>query len=447
MKDTVYQVRRALQSKGFLMAICLMLYSLFFIHTDAPTFFTMPLTYFRKDCTFYYHFIVSFWMGLSQYIIPIAAMLPLCFFLCEDQESRYHNLAAYRLPQGRYLLHRTIAAVLSAMMAVFLACVLFTGFLLLVCTTKGGGQEAWLLNRHDSAFAWLATTDHFLWFILAQYARLMLSAAIWAVAAVMFSLLWANKAFVFVATYGSSILLDVALGRYLGSEYSLSTLQTPDLNTATPLFTLFARQMMIFFVILALYLLVLFFSSSTKVAKINQKGQQFLARHLKPQILVTEWNLSRQICGTWRGRLLTDTRIFLTKATLIPAIIIPALVMFSKRVIQTPVHSIGDLWLDVFGGFYWFEPQINFTPIGLWILLLLPPMMGVALTLEQELRSRVQTTMHRFQTKMHWWASKCCAILIYTFTCTIVMFLSVATIGWLTGATGFGVLMEDADGF
>ncbi|MEG2434561.1 MAG: hypothetical protein RSB25_23245 [Acinetobacter sp.] len=118
-----------------------------------------------------------------------------------------------------------------------------------------------------------------------------------------------------------------------------------------------------------------------------------------------------------------------------------------KPVFQTQAHSIGDLWLDVFGGFYWFEPQVNFTPIGLWIVLLVPPMMGIALSLDRELSSHIQLTLFRFHSKLRWWLSKCIATFVYALACCAVMFASVTVLGLCTGVSRFGVLLEDADGF
>ena len=447
MKDIVWQIRRALRGKGCLFSICLMLYSLFFVHTDAPVFFTMPLTYFRKDCTFYYHFIISFWMGLSQYVLPIAAMLPLAFFHCDDAQSGFRNLSEYRLPRSRYLAHRATAAALSAMVTVAIACAIFTVFLLAVCTLTGGEQEAWLINRQGSAFEWLASAEHFPWFILAQYARLMVSAATWALIAVAFSLAWPNKAFTFVATFGLSILLDVVLNRRLGSEYTISVLQTPDLNTHTPLTVLFVRQLAYLGIAMIICGASIFFRSSKRMIRVKQRIGLFRAAYFPRRNEKTEWHISPRIGGTFLGEILTDIRAFLSRATMLPAMLIPIMVALCKPVFQTLRHSIGDLWIGVFGGFYWFEPQVDFTPLGLWIVLLLPPMMGVALSLEREFSSRVHLTMLRFRTRLRWWSSKSIAVFVYSVLCSAVMFLSVAALGWLTGADGFAVLLEDADGF
>ncbi len=447
LRDIGLQVQRGLRSKGCLFSICLMLYSLFFVHTDTPVFFRMPLIYFGKDCTFYYHFIISFWLGLSQFVVPIAAMLPLTFFHCDDLNSGFKNLSEYRLSRSRYFIHRVLAAAITAMVAVLIACVLFTLFLLCVCTLQGGENEAWLNNRHGSAFEWLATVEHFPLFILVQYGRLMVSAATWALVASCFSILWANKAFVIVATFGLSIFLDVELEKMLGEEFTVSFLQTPDLNTHIPLQDLFGRQLLYLVIAAAVCMMTVILFSSKRILKLRQKLVLILAAHLPGREKKIEWNLANRSRGTFAGEVFTDIRAFTSFATILPAILIPILVVVCKNVFHIHPHSIGDLWLDVFGGFYWFEPEVNFTPIGLWILLLLPPMMGVALSLDREFSSRTQMTLYRFRNKTRWWGSKCVATLIYTIMCSAVMFCSVAIFGWLTGADGIGVLLEDEDGF
>ncbi len=383
LKDIGFQVMRGLRSRGCLFSVCLMLYSLFFVHTDTPVFFTMPLTYFGKDCTFYFHFMISFWMGLSQYVIPIAAMLPLAFFHCDDLKSGFKNLSEYRISRSCYYVHRVIAAIICAIVVVAVACVLFTVFLLSVCTLQGGETEPWLIYRKGSAYEWLATAEHFPLFIISQYGRLMVSAATWALVAVTLSLVWANKAFVFVSTFGLSIFMDVILGKCYGEEFTIAFLQTPEFNTKTPLMELFGRQILYLGIAGVFCVLVIFFVSSKKILKRKQKLILFVTAFLPMRDEKVEWNLSIKSRGTFFGEVVTDVRAFLSYATVLPAIFIPVLVTVCNSVLYMNPHSIGDLWIDVFGGFYWFEPVINFTPIGLWILILLPPLMGVALSLER----------------------------------------------------------------
>lgn len=447
VKDLVYQVRRALTGKGFFFAVCLMLYSLFFVHTDTTVFFTNPLVYFRENINFYYHFIVSFWMGLSQYVIPLAAILTFGMFLCEDRHSGFQNLSEYRLSRGRYLIHRSLAAMLSAMLATLIACVLFTVFLLLVCTTEGGEREAWLLNRKDSAFGWLATPAHFPFFILAQYARLTVSSGLWALVAVSFSMLWANKAFVLIGTFGFSILLDVVLGRHLGEEYAIAVLQTPDLNTLTPLWTLFGRQVLYLGIAVLLCWLMIVLRSSRACLRWKQSCSLRFAMWRSKRSKRSEWNLPSAVRGGFFSAVLTDFRSFISPATLLPAVAIPMLVTLCKPIFHNPYRSVGDMWLSIFGGFGWFEPMVNFTPIGLWVLLLLPPMMGVALILEREFGTRVYATLFRFRSRSRWWLCKCLALSLYTILICLIMFASVALLALLSGSREWGVLMEDADGF
>jgi hypothetical protein len=62
------------------------------------------------------HFLLFLKMGKS-------VLLPLGFFLCEDEESGYINLALYRGSELKYAYKRLIAAAISAMITVLIACV------------------------------------------------------------------------------------------------------------------------------------------------------------------------------------------------------------------------------------------------------------------------------------------------------------------------------------
>lgn len=446
VKDTLWQIHRALKSRNSLFAVLLMVYALIFVHTDAPIFYSEPFVYFRST-NFFYFFIVSFYFGITQFVVPIAAMLPLGYFLCDDQESGYVHLSLYRCSNLRYALRRLAAAALSAMLIVILTCLLVTLLLLILSPLEGGATESWLLNRKGSAFESVTTPQSFVWYILIQYAHLALSAAVWAMIAVGFSSLWTNRAFVFVATFGLSLLVETVVGKSMGEEYTLSWLQTPDPGTMLPIHIHFIRQAFYLFGAFIFAYGGLLWRFSNKIQRVKQPILLWVKQHAAERKRSSEWHLPGLLKCTATGRILTDARAFCTWQTLAPALFIPLLVMFLRSVVHTSVYSIGDLWVDVFGGIGWFEPVINFNAIGLWTLVMLPPMMGIALNLDREIRSRRLITINRFPSKQQWWSSKCLACFIYAFVCTCAMFFSVAFVGVLTGARGFALFLPDADGF
>ena len=116
IRDVKKQMMRGIQNSGFLFAILLMLYSLLFVHTDVSLLLTAPHLYFGSR-NFYYFFIITFWMGLSQFVLPMAGVLPLGFFLCDDESSLFFRMAIYRERPREYIGNRLLAAMLSAVFA------------------------------------------------------------------------------------------------------------------------------------------------------------------------------------------------------------------------------------------------------------------------------------------------------------------------------------------
>ncbi len=446
MKDIYRQMGRAFKNTNTYIALYLVFYALYFAHTDTPVFYQQPIVFF-KSTNFYYFFIIAFYMGVTRFLVPIAAVLPLGFFLCDDTDSGYLNLALYRGSGLGYGFKRLAAVILSAVITVLAACILMTVLLLLLSTLEGGETESWLLYSKGTAFESIMKPGSFWKYVLIQHGHQALSAAIWASVAVGLSALWPNKAFVFVATFGLSLFMDAWVGKVMGDEYTLGWLQNPEVHTHVPIYLHFVRQGMYLLAALIFSGGALLFRFSTAMRRVKQPIQLWLKRHIAYDRSSSQWHLPGRWQGTAMGRILTDARSFCTFKTLVPAAIVPLLVMYLGNTLQSTVYSIGDLWLEVFSGFGWFDPVINFHPIGKWTLMLLPPMMGIALNLDRELRLRLPVTLHRFNSKQAWWVSKCVSCMLYALVCILVMFASVAVFGFLSGARGLAVYMPDADGF
>lgn len=446
IRDVKKQMMRGIQNSGFLFAILLMLYSLLFVHTDVSLLLTAPHLYFGSR-NFYYFFIITFWMGLSQFVLPMAGVLPLGFFLCDDESSLFFRMAIYRERPREYIGNRLLAAMLSAAFAVLVSAVIFTLFLLLMSRLEGGDQETWLLYRKGTSFEWMATPDHFLFFILSQYGRMMLSAAIWAAAAVGFTTLWSNRAFVFLATFALSIMLDTMVGGALGEEYTLTWLQTPDLSTTTPLLTALVRQLYYLLGAVCFASLGAYWRFSKTARRFRQRADQWWAGRTVNKEKVNFFPLPVFARGNAMGRLWSDLRGFCSWQSLAPAIIIPVIVMLMGRRINQAGYSVGDLLMETFGGNWWQEPPLNFRPIGIWVLTLMPPVMGMAINLQRELGTRMTQTLFRHPSKMAWWRSKCLASVIFALICAVTMFLSVMVAGGLLGADGIAIYIESSDGF
>lgn len=445
-KDIKMQVKRGVKSSGFLFAVLLMLYSLLFVHTDVSLLLTNPYAYFSSR-NFYYFFIVTFWMGLSQFVLPMAGVLPLGFFLCDDEASGFLRMTAYRKSSAAYVGNRLLSAMLSSAFAVLVSAIIFTVFLFLMCPLEGGDQEAWLMYRQDTSFEWMSKPENFEYFVLSQYGRMMLSASIWAAVAVGLSALWSNRAFVFLATFALSIMTDTMIGNAAGEAFTLTWLQTPDLSTTTPLLTMLARQLYFLLGALCFASLTAMWRFSKTARRIRQYFSQWRVKRRVNRPKANLFPLPIFARGNALGRLWSDLRGFCNRQTLIPAMVIPLIVMFMGRRINQAGYSAGDLLLETFGGNWWQEPPINFRPIGIWILTMMPPAMGMAINLQRELGTRMTQTLFRHPSKTAWWRSKCFASILYAVACTATMFLSVTVVAYILGADGLAIYVEDSDGF
>ena len=444
-RDINIQFRRGIKSSGFLFSVLLMFYSLFFVHTDVNYSIVPPHLYFGMN-NFYYFFIISFWLGLSQFVLPIVGILPFGFFLVDDETTGFGGMASYRKKAEAYIGNRLLSAMLTAAFAVLSSVFIFTVFLLFV-TSMEGSDAGWIEAMKNSSFEWMSTPDHFIYFVLSQYGRMMLSAAIWAAVAVGFSALWSNRAFVFLATFATSIILDTVIGGALGEEYTLTWLQTPDLSTTTPFKAVLVRQLCYLLGAVCFASLGAAWRFSKTARRLRQRVAQRRAGRTADKEKTKLFALPVFARGNAMGRLWSDVRGFCCWPALASSLIIPVVVMLMGRRINQAGYSIGDLLMETFGGSWWQEPPLNFRPIGIWVLTLMPPVMGMAINLQRELGTRMTQTLYRHPSKMAWWRSKCLASVFYTLVCTIAMFLSVMVAGGLLGADGIAIYIEDSDGF
>ena len=449
MRDIWCQVRRGYTVKNTLLVFALVFYALLFPNFDVPLFYSAPLKYFSAE-TFYYYFLLSFNDGLLRYIIPIAAMIPFGFFFVEDKTCRFYDMEAGRISSVRFVLHRFIAALITTVLLIGAACLAFVLLLLALCPLTGGSGagESWLQALAASPYGWFAEAGHFRFYVLWQIGLLLVSSMIWVLVAISFSFLWTNKAFVFIATFGSSLLLDNLLERFAGTEYTLYFLQVPDfIVSSTPLLQHTLREIgylciaVILFAVLALWR----FSSKAQLLR-DQHSQTCLLQKFIPY-KEKKLPIPSVTQGSWLARLIADVTVSCSKATILPAVVVPAFILLCKAKDLTGKNTFGDLLMHVFGGIYWFDPVVNFESIGYWILILLPCMLGTAINLDREMGNRMYLSVHRYPSAFQWWVGKYLACDIYVVINALFLFATVIVIGVVTRASGFGIWMADEDGF
>lgn len=440
MKDIWMQVLRGLKSKGFPAACALMTYSLIFVHTDARVFWTDPLSYFQVG-DFSYHFFITFLYGIHQYAIPLAAALPLGFVFCDDEQTGFSRLCMGRMSRPPYLLHRTLAATILAMLAVSLPTLINTIFLYFI--TQGSVPlEGWLEAAAAGTYGWRASKDYFYVIVLEQMLRQAISAATFALIAIGLSALWRSRAFVLIASFSVSILADHLLGRFLGQEYTLSFLQALPLSAAQDAAAYLPRQAVVLAAAAAFCGACLVWRYLPWLERWRQRiSPGPLPGHIFPAVPLL---IPRPLRGTWLGRLAVDIRANLSVATLLPAAVIAAISLAMGFVVYRPAFTLGEALLDVFGGAAWVMPRVEFAAVGRWLLILLPATMGNAINVQREIGSRCLICLYRGR---GWWLSKCLAAAAYALISTLVMFICVTLAALLAGGRELSVYMENEDGF
>lgn len=449
MRDVFCQIRRGCRAKNLLCVTLLIFYALLFPYFDTPLFRNHPIRFFQFE-NFYYHFTVSFQFGLLRYVIPIAATVPMGFSFVEDDRTRYIDLAACRMSNARFVVRRMIASVCATMIAIGLALVLYTLFLLALSPLNGGHGtgEGWLESQQNTPLSWLATKEHYGFYVLWQIGILLIASSIWSLVALAFSFLWTNKPFVFLATFGTSLLLDNILEGSAGAEWAIHFLQSPDfIIMSTPVPVLMLREVGYLALALLLY-------AVCAAPRFSQRLRHFLQSSIMqpiPNMMVGRkrrpFDLPGALKNSFLARLLLDVHRNCTKATILPAVAMPIFILLAKPDVLLVRHSVGDLLMRVFGGIPWWDPTVSFEQIGYWLMVLLPSMMGVAINLERELSRTMLLSIHRYPSDTQWWLSKYLACDIYVMINAMVMFLSVIVFGLCTGSVGMGIVMEDADGF
>lgn len=443
MRDILCQTRRGVKSIGFLISVLLMLYSLHFAHVNAP----VSLDYFRFS-SFYYHFMISFINDFNRYALPIAAVLPLCFFLDEDKSSGFILYSQHRCGKWGYLFHRAAAAVISAMLAILTASLIYTFFLLIVCPVDPAARHNnWMEAAQKYTYTWRALPENFLLFVIEQLIRFMLSAGVWALVALGFSAIHHNRMLVLVMTFLTSVLLHNHLAYHVNVEYTLSLAQMPEPHSLYPLAYYWQVQLIYLGTALAFALLMFLLRFSAWSERVTERTKQFFLRKSDALSLSLPLFIPKRLRGRGIGLFLTDFIAFFNAPALLTALFIPPMVAASTFVIRQAVFSAGDLMVATLGGFGWFTTGSAFEPVGPWVLLMMPPMVGVAINLQRELSPRKFITLNRFGGKQRWWLSKCAASALSTLLYVAVMFLSTALFAWLVGARGLSVTLQDAEGF
>jgi hypothetical protein len=439
------QLQRGIKSAWFWCGFVLTLFTLQFVHMDAGLYWSDPLAYFGSG-DFYYTFIISIYVGILRFMFPLCALLPAGMLYAEDKESRFLISTLHRQRPRRYVVDRMASAVLISTLMVAMAVALTTVFYLLVCPVEFQ-EDSFQVAAMSSAYGWRARPEYFYVFILEATGRLILSAAFWSLLALAFSGIWPNKVFILVATLVFGYALEAFQLQAGATEWTISFIQAPDVDTQTALWIPLLKQLACLGGAAALCYASLRCAVSARVQRMNQRIRDHLAnfanRVAPPQHLM----MPHRLAGTRAGRIWVDFRAFCSPMVILCTLVVTTLCVLLSDTFSYAKYSLGDLLLGTFGGIAWVDPELDFYAIGKWVLLLLPPMMGVAYSLERELASRKLITVYRYGDPQEWWRSKAVSSLLSSFFTVCLMFVWTLCIGWLAGARGFTVYITDADGF
>lgn len=447
MRDIWFQIRRGLTWKTVLCCCFLLFYALLFPNFDFPAMFNDPIAFFQSE-HFFYHFTIFFRSDMLRYIIPIVAILPLGFFFAEDKASRFWDMEAGRLSSQSYVWHRLLAALAASTVLIFVCCTIFTGILWLISSPimePNSAAQSWMDSYSHSLFAPVGTMERIPLHVIWRFSTIAVAAGVWLLFATALSFLWSEKTFVFLGTFAGSILIDNLLEQTLGVEYTMAFLMSPDFMVASaPISTYLLRE--------GLYLCIAGgFCGFAAYLRFSQPVHQWVSHipmsHRDGTRPIRSLPIPQRIRGTALARLMVDTYANCSVKTLLPAVIVPLFILVCKSNLLSARHSTGDLLMHVFGGLYWFDPVVNFGPIGYWLLILTPAMLGVAINLEREMGTHMYICVHRYPRPQHWWLSKYIACNLYVIILSVVMFTTVMVASVFTGADQFGIWMADADGF
>lgn len=447
MRDLWAQWRRGVFNGGFAGGVLLLLYSWWFVASNADIAWTNPMAYYGSG-DFFYHFLVSLDLGLFHTALPLSAVLPMGFWLCDDVHTRHQDLALARRTPLAYAGTRLTAAALSAATAVLASSCLYILWLLMASGPHDPGEAAHNpLLRGESVHGWRAMPACFHVFVLESVGRLALSAMLWAAVATGLSALWPNRAFVLVGVFALSVLCDAWIARLFGAENTLTNLQNQHLYLPVPLGAALARQLACALAAWSFAGAALWLRFAAPPARFGQRVAAWLAMRLPRHRAHGGMPLPPRLCANGWGRLLIDVRAYCTLRALLAAAAVPLILLFSRT--DWPArYSAGDLWLRVFSGVTWVEATwTDMRASALWAVLLSPVLLGNAMYLSRELGGRLLHTLHRCPSRGAWWRGKCLGMAVSVCILVLVMFASVAAAGFLTGARGFAVFWPDAEGF
>lgn len=445
MMRILRQVQRSIKNAGFWAGFFLLLFALQFVHMDASLYWRDPLTYFRSG-DFFYTFIISIHVGILRFIFPLCAILPSGMLYVEEKESRFLIPTLHRQSPRSYVANRLLASALAAVLMVLAALAVTTVFYLIVCPVEYQ-EDSFQVAAMSSAYSWRAEPKHFWIFVLEAAGRLALSAIFWTWIALAFSGVWANKVFVSVTTLVLAYAMEAVQLKLGLNEWTIAFIQAPDVHTQTPLWIPLVKQLGYIMVAGGLCWGSLRCAVSAQIQQhvqmLHDGATSFLSRFLPEQRV----HIPHCCMGTAIARLWTDFRAFFTPSALLCAVGVSVLCTILCPVFSFSSFTIGELLLSTFGGISWCDPELDYYAIGKWVLLLLPPMMGVAWGLERELTIRRPLTLYRFGDARTWWRSRAVASLLGPFLIVCIMYGSAIVVGYFAGARGFTVYLTDADGF
>lgn len=179
-----YMMEQYCRNKGFLLAV----FGLFFF-LMLGCWWDLPAA---VDCLYLLQ--ISRELGVAALLRPVAAALPISFFLMHEWGTKYYQMVLPRMSGWKYACSKVWAAWLVGFLVPFLACLAMTGMILFLSPWR---MNPLGLRTADALFPWL---EHTHW--LTKYGLYILdfslAGSLWATVTVIVSTFTAN-AYVLIA--------------------------------------------------------------------------------------------------------------------------------------------------------------------------------------------------------------------------------------------------------
>lgn len=388
------------------------------MHYDCNLFWTDPLAYFSTH-DFPYMFIASTELGLLGLFLPICTAVTIRL----DQIRACKKLSDYH--------RQCVRCIFRALIPLILAMFCIISFSLCVMPNKG--STSWQTIGMRYAYSWRASNSMFWVFVLECIGRLSLSTIIWVTVCYALSLMIQQKEFLVLAiiavNQGGKWILEKANAYYWELDY----LQIPQIGNKMPLSALLWRQLSYFFSA------VIFFHFIYTLLKPSLWTQRFKLKKRLKGVLVK--NIDEVASKGTDSTILYYLRSCQTFGMWLAVVALPLVYLLLKDSIQS--NSVDEYLLLAFSGFPWGNPVILLTDLLRWLMLFLPPFIGMISLSKAFLRQKSRPICGygtKEIIKLH------VASLIYTLSCIVSMWIIVIGYGLIKGANFVPFTIEFVNG-